>query len=496
MNTPDALLDGLDEAQRQAASSIDGPVRIIACAGAGKTRTITRRIAYGCATGQWDPSRVLAVTFSVKAAQEMRSRLLDLGVGEGIQVATFHAAALHQLQDVWEDIVDGPFPYLVDHPRELVTTAMVRALGEQPEPRVVQDVHAEIDWCKVSLITPEQYAHVCTTTHRLVPGGLDPKRFSQIYEQYEQEKSAQLAIDFHDILLMLAHVMDAFPDVAQSIRSRIGWLTVDEYQDVSPLQHLVMKSWLGSNRNICVVGDPAQTIYSFAGATSYYLQHFRKEFAPLSADIALRTDYRSIPPIVDHANAVLRRSPLRNDYLPLQAHKEGTTQVTRHMYDTDEAEALGVVRQIEQLRKQGVHPKDCAILTRLHGQQSIVVRALREAGIPYQVRKDSGWQQSALVDPAVNDGSVPDTMEAVKQGRVTVSTIHASKGLEFKHVFLIGLSDGLLPYHASDDMDHVEEERRILYVGVTRAEDTLHLSFAQKQDERRSKPRVLSRFLR
>lgn len=299
------ILDGLDDAQRRAACSVDGPVRIIACAGAGKTRTITRRIAYACASGAWEASRALAVTFSVKAAQEMRTRLLDLGVGEDMHIATFHAAALHQLRTMWPDVCEGPFPVLSESPRDLVGAALFRALNMQPERNVVQDVHAEIDWCKVSLIAPEDYVRVCEATHHAPPAPLDPQSFTRVYDQYEQEKAARMEIDFNDILLVTAHILDTYPEVGEQVRAHIGWLTVDEYQDVSPLQHRLMRSWLGAHRNVCVVGDPAQTIYSFAGATSYYLNHFAREFHPLAADIALDTDYRSAQSIVARANTVL-----------------------------------------------------------------------------------------------------------------------------------------------------------------------------------------------
>ena len=236
------ILDGLDDAQRRAACSVDGPVRIIACAGAGKTRTITRRIAYACASGAWEASRALAVTFSVKAAQEMRTRLLDLGVGEDMHIATFHAAALHQLRTMWPDVCEGPFPVLSESPRDLVGAALFRALNMQPERNVVQDVHAEIDWCKVSLIAPEDYVRVCEATHHAPPAPLDPQSFTRVYDQYEQEKAARMEIDFNDILLVTAHILDTYPEVGEQVRAHIGWLTVDEYQDVSPLQHRLMRS--------------------------------------------------------------------------------------------------------------------------------------------------------------------------------------------------------------------------------------------------------------
>ncbi|MEE1295299.1 MAG: ATP-dependent helicase [Bifidobacterium sp.] len=489
------LLDGLDDAQRQAAAAVDGPVRIIACAGAGKTRTITRRIAYGCASGAWDPARTLAVTFSVKAATEMRERLRGLGVPDGVRAATFHSAALRQCREAWPDLCEGDFPDVLDDKREVVGTAIVRATGGHAEPRVIADTEKEIDWCKVSLVTPDDYLRVCAATGREAPAPWTPEQLRTIYREYEDEKTKRMAIDFNDILLIVAHIFDAGDDVARRLRHGIGWLTVDEYQDVSPLQHLLMRAWLGDNRNVCVVGDPAQTIYSFAGATSYYLEEFGREFAPLAEDIALRTDYRSVPPIVSQANAVLRRAPRRDGYVVFKPARDGGARVASAIYEDDTAEARAVAGRLRQLIAQGVKARDCAVLTRLQAQQPLIVRALREQGVPYQVKRDAGSLASAAAADAPASATPLDSLEAVENGRVTISTIHASKGLEFKHVFLVGLSDGLLPYFASTDPVRLEEERRLLYVGVTRAMDTLHLSYARHQDGRGGRPRLLTRFL-
>ncbi len=296
----DAILDGLDEAQRAAATAVDGPVRIVAVAGAGKTRTVTRRIAYACASGAWDPARTLAVTFSVKAAAEMRVRLAKLGVGEAVTAATFHSAALHQLLRVWDEVCETPFPHITDDQRGLVAKAFALGVGEavtaatfhsaalhqllrvwdevcetpfphitddqrglvakafariselQPQESDLRDIHAEINWAKVSLIAPEDYPRVCAALHRRPPAGMEPDRFGELYRAYETVKTSQGEIDFNDILLIACHLLDGFPEVGAAIRSSIRWLTVDEYQDVSPLQHRLMRLWLGDNRNVCV----------------------------------------------------------------------------------------------------------------------------------------------------------------------------------------------------------------------------------------------------
>ena len=291
--TAEAILDGLDDAQRMAATAVRGPVRIIAGAGAGKTRTVTRRIAYACATKAWDPRATLAVTFSVKAAAEMRNRLSQLDVASDVKAATFHSAALHQLRRIWPDVCEGPMPFISRNPREIVEHSLRRVTTQQVDDDTVRNLQAEINWCKISLIAPEDYERVCAAIHHQPPAGLEPSQFVDVYKAYETEKTNRNEIDFDDILLITCHLIESDEDVAASIRSGITWLTVDEYQDVSPLQHRLLTRWLGDNRNICVVGDPAQTIYSFAGASSYNLLNFASEFGPLTADVRLNNDYRS-----------------------------------------------------------------------------------------------------------------------------------------------------------------------------------------------------------
>lgn len=499
----DDVLAGLDDAQRQAATTLEGPVRIVACAGAGKTRTITRRIAYACTSGVWDARGVLAVTFSVKAAAEMRARLASLGVGDQVTAATFHSAALHQLRRVWPDVCgEAPFPHVTNRPHELTANALRRTINpegldpSQTGSAAVRDVLAEINWCKVQLVAPDDYARVCAAVGRRPPIGLEAGQFADVYTAYEIEKSSKGEIDFNDILLMVCHVIDDDADAARVIRSSIRWLTVDEYQDVSPLQHRLLTRWLGDNRNICVVGDPAQTIYSFAGASSYDLLHFTREFAPVAADVSLRTDYRSTPQIVGYANRVLAASPERGDYLRLESGRGDGSRVASTRYADDEQEAQGVATRIARLIAQGVPASDIAVLSRINAQQQPVCAALRAQGVRFRVRRDAGWQASSLADDAQEKAAMLEALGiAGTKGAVTVSTIHASKGLEFKHVFLIGCSEGLLPYGSPAPGEALEEERRLMYVGVTRAEDTLHLSFADRQSNGSGVRRRPSRFL-
>lgn len=496
--TAEKILEGLDDAQRAAATAVRGPVRIIAGAGAGKTRTVTRRIAYACATKAWDPSATLAVTFSVKAAAEMRNRLSKLDVAADVKASTFHSAALHQLRHVWPDVCEGPMPFVSRNPRELVERSLRRVTTYQVDDDTVRNLQAEINWCKISLIAPEDYERVCAATHRQPPSGLEPTQFVDVYNAYEAEKTNRNEIDFDDILLITCHLIESDEDVAASIRSGIRWLTVDEYQDVSPLQHRLLTRWLGNNRNICVVGDPAQTIYSFAGASSYDLLNFSSEFGPLAADIRLSNDYRSTPQIVNYANRVLAASPQRADYLKLGSQRDKGRRVAETVYSSDLEEAEGVAARIRKLVDEGASPADCAILTRVNAQQKILCRVLTAQHLRYRIKRDSGWQNSALADDAQTRLAM---LEALGVGAdlsgVTISTIHASKGLEFKHVFLIGCSEGLIPYGSPPEGDLLEEERRLMYVAVTRAEDTLDVSYARSREGNEGdRGRWKSRFFR
>ena len=469
------ILAGLDETQRSAALASDGPVRIIAGAGAGKTRTIMRRIAYACESSrgsmQWDPKKVLAVTFSTKAAQEMQGRLAQLGV-QGVHAATFHSAALRQLRSVWHSLSDSPFPQVCENTKDLVFRALVRATGTDAYQDIeVSDAQAEIDWAKVSMVAPSDYGSACQVSGRTPPLGMDPSVMKRVMECYEEEKAFRNEIDFNDILLMLCHILDEDAEQARTVRSGIGWLTVDEYQDVSPLQHRLTELWLGDNRNICVVGDPAQTIYSFAGATSYYLTGFAREFGGLAADIELATDYRSTQNIVKEANKILKHSPMCDTYLQLVSARETGKRVFRRVYGDDLDEARGIVSRIKDRISRGVRAEDIAVLMRINSQGSLLARLLKEEKIAYRVRTESGWTSNASHDSLMNsDGTV---------GQVSLSTIHAAKGLEWKHVFIMGCSEGLIPFSSNQEDGNLEEERRLLYVGITRAEDELEISYAR-----------------
>lgn len=488
---PESLLQGLDEMQLRAAHAICGPVRIIAGAGAGKTRTITRRIAYGCATDMWNPKHVLAVTFSTKAAREMKVRLEQLGVGD-VHAATFHSAALGQLRRVWSSVTTDDFPGLVSVSRQALVGAVQAMSGrDDVSPMELRDIAAEINWMKVSLIAPEDYPKLCEMTQRMPPAQLDPDVFARLADEYERRKAAVGVMDFNDILLLTCHILERFPEQAASIQRTIESITVDEYQDVSPLQHRLLRLWLGPIREICVVGDSAQTIYSFAGATNYYLRNFGNEFAPVKSDIVLNRDYRSTPQIVKYANNVLAPSPCCGDYIQLESARDDGQGVRLAQFDDEVAEAKGIAAHIHRLVGKGVAVDDIGVLTRTNDELRPIASALHAAGVPYALLR------MPSPSDAESDGD-PDAPSAPPAPRhcVTLSTIHSAKGLEWKYVFVAGCAEGQIPFGNPQTQDELEEERRLMYVAVTRAQDRLFPSYpARKSGARGMMRRDVSRFL-
>jgi len=561
--TVEELLDRLDPDQREVATTLTGPLCVLAGAGTGKTRAITYRIAHGVLSGRYDPQRVLAVTFTARAAGEMRSRLRDLGVG-GVQARTFHAAALRQLSYFWPKAVGGQVPRIVEHKAGLVGEAAGR-LGLASDRLAIRDLAGEIEWAKVSLVTPDDYVRAATAAGREGVAGHDLTTISRLLSVYEDAKSERGVIDFEDVLLLTVGILSEREDIAAQVRGQYRHFVIDEYQDTSPLQQRLLELWLGDRQEICVVGDVSQTIYSFTGATPRYLTEFRRRY-PDAAVVRLVRDYRSTPQVVRLANDVLARAGRARSSaaVELVAGRPSGPPVTFDVYDDDEAEARGVATRIAALRRSGVPASQIAVLYRTNAQSQVVEQALGEAGIGYLVRggerffsrpevrdaivllrggaraqvegtmpehvrvllEGAGWQP----EPPAARGAVRERWESLNalvqladslhQTRgadmtafveelleraaaqhapavdgVTLASLHAAKGLEWDAVFLIGVSEGLLPISLAEGADAVAEERRLLYVGITRARTHLTLSFARSRAAGGRGSRRRSRFL-
>ncbi|WP_166133083.1 ATP-dependent DNA helicase UvrD2 [Nocardioides ochotonae] len=554
---PDQLLAALDPEQRRVAEALRGPVRVLAGAGTGKTRAITHRIAYGVASGVYAPSEVLAVTFTTRAAGEMRQRLRTLGAGP-VQARTFHSAALRQLRYFWPRAYGTELPTLIDSKMGLLAGA-ARRQRIQTDQALLRDLASEIEWAKVSNVHPDDYAKVAIQRGRTVTGQ-DPETVGRVFGSYEEVKRGQGRMDMEDVLLLTAGLLADDERVAAQVRQQYKWFVVDEFQDVSPLQSALLDLWLGGRNEICVVGDPAQTVYSFAGANADYLREFPRKHTGTTS-IELVRNYRSTPEIVGAANTLLAGSG--SEGVQLRAQRPAGPAVTYTQHSDEVAEAEAVAAQVLRLRDAGRPLGEVAILFRINAQSETFEEALAARGIPYVVRGAArffdrpeireavtrirgaarsgegsepaetvrailagmGWTPDAptargqtrdrweswqaLVDQATEfaaaggglDAFVDDLdrraaeQHAPVAAGVTLATFHAAKGLEWDSVFLCGLQDGTMPITYAETPAEIEEERRLLYVGMTRARLDLALSWAQARNPGGRGSRKPSRFL-
>jgi DNA helicase-2/ATP-dependent DNA helicase PcrA len=555
---PDAILASLDPEQREVATALGIPVAVIAGAGTGKTRAITHRIAYAAAVGAYDPRATLAVTFTTRAAGELRSRLRALGV-DGVAARTFHSAALRQATYFWPRAYGHDLPPVTENSFTLVADAASR-LRLPTDTAVIRDLSAEIGWAKVSNVLPEGYPAIARSLNRVV-ASLEPEQVARTFVTYEELKRDRGRIDFTDILLCCAALLDEHEHIAAEVRRTYRHLVVDEYQDVSPLQQRLLDLWRGAGRDLCVVGDPAQTIHTFAGASSSHLLRLPDRL-PGTRVVELVRDYRSTPQVVALANRLLRGSGQRHVDLVAQQPPGPEPELAPA---TDEAtEATDVATWLQSCHADGIDWREMAVLFRINAQSPTVELALSRAGIPYQVRGAErfferpevrqavaairaaartegelegmprvratlsalGWTHDppegagrvrekwesqnalldALADHATSMPSPPtldDLVEEVQRrtdldhapvgSGVTVSTLHSAKGLEWDAVALVGIHEGGVPFVLAVTPDQIAEERRLLYVGVTRARSRLRISWSSARSG--SGSRRPSRFL-
>jgi DNA helicase-2/ATP-dependent DNA helicase PcrA len=530
----EAILEGLDPQQREAVTNIRGPLCIIAGAGTGKTRVITHRIAYAVAAGVTDPTKTLALTFTARAAGEMRARLRTLGVANAT-ARTFHSAALKQLMYFWPYSFGGSFPKLLTSKGSFLGDAMGRSdTSLVPGVATLREISGEIEWAKSLQTAPNDYVEEALQSGRSlrIPNGRpDKENFAEIakvYQAYETLKHQERIIDFEDVLLLTVGMLEEDRDVRERVRDQYRFFTVDEYQDVSPLQQRLLNAWLGNRDEICVVGDAAQTIYTFAGATSQFLLNFTQRY-PKAPVVRLTRGYRSTPEIIETANRILKAGAAHNDH-ELTSMNERGEELELNSFSTSQAEVNSVVDTIANLGK--TH-SDIAILARTNNQLDAFESALKARSIETQLKNSERFFdridvrdamrviRSASVLPSEGDWlhdltsvlrpfgnadyvrafvTLAENMKAAgatslrtllreledraEQNNpptlpgVVLSTLHAAKGLEWDHVFLVGVNEGILPMGAD-----TEEERRLFYVGLTRARRTVHLSYSGTPSE-------------
>ncbi|MDQ0575913.1 DNA helicase-2/ATP-dependent DNA helicase PcrA [Agromyces albus] len=562
----DPLLDALDDEQRVAAEALLGPVCVLAGAGTGKTRAITHRIAYGVSSGAYDPARVMALTFTSRAAAELRARLRALGAG-AVQARTFHAAALAQMNHFWPLVVGGQAPRVLEYKGRLLGQAAEK-LRLRVDVPTLRDVAAEIEWRKVAALGPDAYEARLAT--RGAPGALSAEQFLALVQAYEDLKDERRMLDFEDVLLATAGMIESEASVAMHVRESYRHFVVDEYQDVSPAQQQLLELWLGGRRDLCVVGDASQTIYSFAGASSQYLLDFERRFDDAIV-VRLERNYRSTRQIVGVANRLMRgrAGALRleavadrpsggeSDAAPIAPLAE--PMVTA--YADELTEARGVATRIRSRIDAGTPPESIAVLMRVNSQSAILERALEEVGVGSRVRGASRffdqpevreavhalraaaltiageplfksvsdvlrsmgwtvqppdgpgavrarWESLNAIARLVDDAPAGTTFRAFADelraraeaqheptvSAVTLATLHSAKGLEWDDVFIVGLTEGMLPIAYAKGFDAIDEERRLLYVGITRARRRLELSWPRQSGTHRGE-REPSRFL-
>jgi DNA helicase-2/ATP-dependent DNA helicase PcrA len=541
------VLEALDPEQRQVAEALRGPVRVLAGAGTGKTRAITHRIAHGVAQGVYAPTEVLALSFTTRAAGEMRERLRSLGA-PGVQARTFHSAALRQLRFFWPRVHGRDLPELTESKLGMVALA-ARRQRLSVDQATLRDLASEIEWAKVSNVAPDSYAALARARGRAV-SGLEPEVVARAFDAYEEVKRGQGRMDMEDVLLFGAGLLADNEAVAAQVRRQYKWFVVDEFQDVSPLQNALLDLWLGGRDELCVVGDPAQTIYSFAGADARYLREFTQRF-PRATSVELVRNYRSTPQVVAAANALLAGTTSKG--VDLVAQRPSGAAITYREASDEVAEADAVADRAAALRASGTPASRMAVLLRINAQSERFEEALAARGIPYVVRgaarffdrpevrqaitlvrgaarsgEASGpvadavvavlsqmghsteppegrgevrnrWESlQALVDlaadfgrerPEAGLGDLVDDLDrrageqhAPVADAVTLATIHSAKGLEWDAVFVAGMHEKMMPISQAKTPAEVEEERRLLYVAMTRARDELCVSWASARE--------------
>src|SRR5690348_17098161 len=573
---PEAVLAALDPEQREVALAVRGPVCVIAGAGTGKTRAIAHRVAYAVRAGLVNPGHVLAVTFTTRAAGELRGRLRELGGPSGsgldrVVARTFHSAALRQLVHFWPQTIGGRPPAVLGSKIGLLGEAAraARVPASGPE---LRDLATGLEWAKVMQVRPEDYPGVAAGHRRAPP--VEPEAAGRVFAAYEQVRRDRHLVDFESVLELTAAILAGHQGAGAEVRDRYRYFVVDEYQDVNPLQKLLLDVWAGDRDDVCVVGDPRQTIYSFTGATSAYLTGFAAEY-PNATVLRLVRNYRSTPEVVACANRLMTAGA--EPALVAQQDSGLPADFTEH--EDEIAEAAVVAARAQAFMAAGTPPRQMAVLVRVNAQTERFERAFAAAGVPCQVRgaerfferaevrqatgllrtaarsarpeagQDSlaagpptgadavaevrhilagvgltaeppsgrgaardRWESLAALAQLAEDhcAAVPGaglaevvaelarravTEHAPQVEGVTVASLHAAKGLEWDVVFLPGLIEGNLPIIHAETDEAVAEERRLLYVGVTRARQQVLVSWALARVPGGRRGRTPSRFL-
>lgn len=526
----DRLLAGLNESQIQAVTEPGGPLVVLAGAGSGKTRVLTRRIAWRVLNGETDPNRVLTLTFTRKAAAELRERQRQLGLRDRIPAGTFHGIALTQLRQRWTERRTIP-PTLLDRKVRFVAQLVGHRKGVE-----VTDVVSEIDWARARLVEPEQYHDAALRAGRTPP--IPPENLADLMVRYQQEKRRKRLVDFDDLLTLAIRDLRADPDYAAAVRWRHRHFYVDEFQDVNPLQFALLREWQGDRPDLFLVGDPNQAIYGWNGADPNLLGSMAA--SEETTVVELNDNYRSSPQVLRLAGTTLGAVAGSK----LRAHQANGPVPTLTAYVSDKAEAEGIADAIQQARSFGEAWSNQAVLVRTNAQLVVIEQALSDRRIPTQLRSGPGplgsqevkselkaigrdgidlissleelderlsaiaKEQTNLnverynnlaalsrviheyitLDPQPNGPGLLSWVDTMQRGDVDAEadavdlvTFHGAKGLEWPVIHLAGLEDGFVPIAYAKKDAQLDEERRLLYVALTRAKEELHLSWAKER---------------
>jgi len=534
------VLNDLNEAQRAAVEAASGPLVILAGAGTGKTRVISRRAAYAIETGVVPASKVLLVTFTDKAATEMVQRMAALG-HSGVMARTFHSHAVRQLRHFWPTRHGGADPPAVLDSKLPLIGPLARNLPGHYKFTPAKDIADAIEWAKVRRIPPSDWEQQAPADRAPIPADL----FARIYAGYERAKERAHRVDFEDMLALTVELLESDDEARHLVQAQKTWISVDEYQDTNPLQERLLELWLGDSRDLAVVGDPDQTIYTFTGATPDYLLRFADKH-PGAQTIALTQNYRSTPQVLALANRLTAGGPRG----ALTTSRPAGPEPTIDRFAGPEVELAALVAGVKRLIGAGIAESEIAVLVRINAQLPPIEDELTRAGIHYSVRgqrfymrqevrdarallrrtsiaatgaalhkavrdlfvKRLGYEPDAetvgeeareraasldllltiaadLVEANADAGVADltaeldrrDTAESEAQGvGVNLLTYHRAKGLEWDAVFLPQVEEGTLPIRQAKSDDEVAEERRLLYVGITRARTHLALSWSRK----------------
>jgi ATP-dependent DNA helicase UvrD/PcrA len=522
------IFAGLNPEQRRAVEAVRGPVCILAGAGSGKTTTITRRIANQVADGAFGADEILAVTFTDKAATEMRGRLETLGAS-GVTARTFHSAALAQLH--WL----GEAPNRILPSKALTLRRIGNGLPPPYKFRPAGDLATEIEWAKNRRLTPDRYEEGLGDHEPPIPADL----MRRVFRFYESEKAERGFVDFEDLLELAVRLFEEDEEALARMRERYRAFTVDEYQDVNLLQQTLLDCWLGGGDELCAVGDDYQSIYAFTGATPRYLLQMPQRFPNVTV-VRLEANYRSSPEVLALANRIV--PALGGAEKVLRSTRAAGPEPSLLACQEPRAEQAFVVERVRALHAEGVPYEEMAVLCRTNARLADFEEPFHEARIPFQgaallgreaarqllkrLRKlratpvvaaavrgyaqDAGWVErppeklgerelvrqadlGRLVKLAAEfDDGVRTTRDFIadleerfgstgpERKGVHLLTLHGAKGLEFEAVFMPRVEERELPVRQAKKSEEIAEERRLLYVGLTRAKRHLALTWSGK----------------